>query len=355
MSYGSLKDGIDRSLEYLNRLDDSTLFRFGPDTFTASHIVKSMKAFEELIEQHPLADELAEAIETSFWVYASDANKRQNGVLFTGYYEPVLRGSLHPSARYPYPIYRKPDDWVRVNLGLFGSQYAGERIVGRNVDQNIVPYFSRQEIDSDRRLSQKGCEILWVSDRFELFSLHIQGSGRVLLEDGAELCVSYAGTNGRPYRSIGRLLIDEEKISADEISMQRLRSYVREHPEDAERVFNHNESYVFFRLVDEGPVGAIGVALTPGRSVATDSRLFPRGSLAFIRTEQPQVSEDGVIESWKTFGRFVVNQDTGGAIKGPGRADLFWGSGSYAEAAAGHMQHRGELYFLVLKEGAGSQ
>ena len=117
-----------------------------------------------------------------------------------------------------------------------------------------------------------------------------------------------------------------------------------------ERVFNHNESYVFFRLVDRGPMGAIEVPLTPGRSVATDLGLFPKAALAFIQTEKPFVDKDGTIYSWETFGRFALNQDTGGAIRGPGRADVFWGSGPYAEVTASHMNHPGMLYFIVLKQ-----
>jgi membrane-bound lytic murein transglycosylase A len=309
-----------------------------------------MEAFDELIRESLSTDQLREAIETSFWVYSSVGHDSQGKVLFTGYYEAVLQGSLQPSPDYPYPVYRKPDDWVSVDLGLFDPKYAGERIIGRYENQTIIPCFSREDIDSKGHLGQKGCELLWVSDRVELFFLHIQGSGRVLLDDGTALHVHYDCSNGRPYRSVGRLLIDEGSISEDEISMQRIRAYLKNHPEETERVFNHNESYVFFRLVDQGPIGAIEVRLTPGRSVATDQRLFPRAALAFIETDKPLVDQDGTIRSWKPFGRFVLNQDTGGAIRGPGRVDLFWGTGPYAETAAGHMNHQGTLYFLVLKQ-----
>jgi membrane-bound lytic murein transglycosylase A len=350
MSYASLKTAIDQSLDYLERLDASRLFRFGPDTFTASHLAKSMKAFCELIKQPLSADKVGKAIETSFWVYRSVGSDGGGKVLFTGYYEPDLQGSLYPSPDYPYPVYRKPEDWVRVNLGLFNPKYAGERVIGRCVNQTVIPYFSRDDIDSKGRLREKGCELLWVSDRIDLFFLHIQGSGRVLLEDGSVLHVNYDCANGRPYRSIGRLLIDEGSISREEMSMQRIRAYMNNHPGEIERVLNHNESYVFFRLVDHGPMGNIEVPLTPGRSVATDRHLFPKGALAFIQTEKAIVSEDLTIESWKTFGRFVLNHDTGGAIRGPGRVDLFWGNGPYAETAAGHMKHHGALYFLVLKQ-----
>ena len=355
MSHGSLETAINQSLDYLNRLDPSTSFRFGPDTFTASHLAKSINAFQELIKQNPSTDKLRKAIETSFWVYRSVGSDGRGKVLFTGYYEPALQGSMHPSPDYPYPVYRKPDDWVRIDLGLFNPNYAGQRIVGRYVNQSVVPCFSREEIDSKGSLRQKGSELLWVSDRVDLFFLHIQGSGRVLLEDGTVLHVNYDCNNGRPYRSIGRLLIDEGTISQEEMSMQRIRAYMKNHPQDIERVLNHNQSYVFFRLVDQGPMGAIEVPLTPGRSVATDLRLFPRAALAFIQSEKPSVGEDGTILSWETFGRFVLNQDTGGAIRGPGRLDLFWGCSQYAEMAAGHMQHDGTLYFLVLKEVEGKE
>jgi membrane-bound lytic murein transglycosylase A len=355
MSHGSLKTAINQSLDYLERLDASTPFRFGPDTFTASHLIASAKAFRRLFRQAPSTDKLRGAIENSFWVYSTVGTDGHGKVLFTGYYEPALHGSLLPSQDYPYPVYTKPDDLVSVNLGLFHPKYSGERIIGRSVNQTLIPYFSRDDIDTNGSLGQKGCELLWVSDRIDLFFLHIQGSGRVLLEDGTVLHVNYDCANGRPYRSIGRLLIDEGSISREEMSMQQIRSYLKNHPEEIERVFNYNESYVFFRLVDQGPVGNIEVPLTPGRSVATDHRLFPKGALAFIQSEKPLVDKDGTIRSWETFGRFVLNQDTGGAIRGPGRADLFWGSGPYAEIAAGHMKHQGTLYFLVLKQVEGTK
>jgi membrane-bound lytic murein transglycosylase A len=350
-SYASLEIAVDQSLMYLNRLDPATPFRFGPDTFTATHLASSLEAFRELIKRAPRAEELRKAIESSFWVYRSAGSDGRGRVLFTGYYEPVLRGSLNWSPDYPYAVYKRPEDWVSVNLGQFSSRYAGERIIGRCVNQALIPYFSREDIDSGGRLRHRGGELLWVSDQIDLFFLHIQGSGQVLLEGGTALHINYDCANGRPYRSIGKLLIDEGSIPPEEMSMQRIRAYLESHPEEIDRILNHNESYVFFRLVDHGPMGSIDVPLTPGRSVATDLRLFPRGAVAFIQSARPLVSEDGTIQSWKKFSRFVLNQDTGGAIRGPARADLFWGSGPYAQAAAGHMKHDGTLYFLVLKQG----
>jgi membrane-bound lytic murein transglycosylase A len=163
------------------------------------------------------------------------------------------------------------------------------------------------------------------------------------------LNVHYHGSNGRPYRSIGRLLIEEQKIPKEEMSMQKIRSYLQAHPQEMAAVLNHNPSYVFFKLESEGPLGYLNVLLTPGRSVALDRRLFPPAALAYIQTKKPVVNGAGQIDSWADCGRFVLNQDTGGAIRGPGRADLFWGNGPYAEIAAGHLAHIGKLYFLILK------
>jgi len=172
----------------------------------------------------------------------------------------------------------------------------------------------------------------------------------VRLSDGSCFQVSYAQSNGRAYRSIGKLLIDSGRATREELSMQGIKRYLRERPEEIREILNHNESYVFFRIVEEGPVGSIGVALTGGRSIATDPALFPRGALAFLKTRKPVIGPDGGIRSWVPFSRFVLNQDTGGAITGAGRADLFFGRGIEAEIAAGHLKEEGELYFLVLKD-----
>ena len=166
---------------------------------------------------------------------------------------------------------------------------------------------------------------------------------------GPAINVHYHASNGRPYRSIGKLLIDEGKIERERMSMQAIRSYLKENPSELEAVLNYNPSYVFFKVETDGPFGYLDVKLTPGRSIALDSKLFPPAALAFMETKLPLVGGDGHIDKWSACTRFVLNQDTGGAIRGPGRADLFWGDGPYAEIAAGFMQHHGSLYFIVLK------
>lgn len=179
--------------------------------------------------------------------------------------------------------------------------------------------------------------------------LQVQGSGKADIGEGNILSVLYDGANGRPYKSIGRYLIDSGALPRENMSMQAIREYLRQHPEKLFEVLNQNQSYVFFRL-DMGPsIGNISVPLTPGRSIATDSKLFPKGALGFISSQKPLI-ENGVIKEWAPFTRFVMNQDTGGAIKGPGRVDVFFGQGAEAELTAGNFQHEGELYFLLRKK-----
>jgi membrane-bound lytic murein transglycosylase A len=238
---------------------------------------------------------------------------------------------------------------ITIDLSLFHEKFKGERIIGRFTDQTVVPYYDRSEIEADNFLKDKAEVLAWAKDPVDVFFLQIQGSGKVQLENGEVFNVHYQTTNGRPYRSIGKLLIDQEKISVAEMSMQKIREYLRNHPDEIETVLNYNPSYVFFEIEPNGPLGNINVQLTPGRSIALDRRIFPPAALTFIETEKPFIDDTGQIQSWQRLSRFALNQDTGGAIKGPGRADLFWGNGSYAEIAAGHLKHTGKLYFLVLK------
>jgi membrane-bound lytic murein transglycosylase A len=275
-------------------------------------------------------------------------------VLYTGYFEPLYPGSLNPSPVYNIPVYGIPEDLVSVNLSLFSPEWAGQRIVGRLEGHQLLPYHTRAKIIQDNVLQTKAPIIAWLQDPVDLYFLQVQGSGSIKTPAGQKIRILYAAQNGHPSELVGRHLIRENKVPPEEMSMQRIRRYFREHPEDTERLLNQDPSFVFFRIGETGPLGNLGVEVTPGRSIATDRNLFPPGALAYITTQKPLVSGDRTIAQWTPLKRFVLNQDTGGAIKGPGRADLFWGSGAYAETAAGHLQHTGSLYFLILKEGAGS-
>ena len=344
-----LEHSILKSLEYLERVPADRTFQFGEDRFEAAHLIKSLQYFLDFIRMNPTNKDLKQFIRSNYIVYQSVGRDQKGEVLFTGYYEPHLSGRLDRDAEFRYPIYALPTDLMKIDLSLFSEKYKGQSIVGRYTDNTVVPYHDRREIDEESALVGKAHSLVWIKDPVDVFFLQIQGSGKVFLDTGEVINVHYHGTNGRPYRAIGRLLIEEQKISKEEMSMQRIRAYLNDHPEEMASIFNYNPSYVFFKLEPEGPLGNINVLLTPGRSLAVDRRIFPPAALAYIQTQKPIVDGAGQIDSWADCNRFVLNQDTGGAIRGPGRADLFWGNGPYAEIAAGHLAHPGKMYFLILK------
>ena len=344
-----LAEGISRSLEYFQRIPPDRNFKFGTDLFSADHIRQSLALFRDYILTEPSPEELQVFIHNNYRVYQSAGRDDFGEVLFTGYYEPHLRGSRYRSAEFGYPIYAKPEDLFTIDLSLFAERFAGEKIVARIEDNKVVPYYDRRQIDDDGILADRADILAFVADPIDVFFLHIQGSGKVYLDDGQVINVHYHTANGRPYRSIGKLLIDDKKISREEMSMQKIREYLQTHPDELEAVLYHNPSYIFFKIEEEGPLGNINVKLTPGRSLALDYRIFPRGVLVFAETQKPEVTGDGQIAAWGDYHRFMLNQDTGGAIRGAGRADIFWGNGPYAEIAAGHLKHTGSLYFLVLE------
>ena len=331
----SLQEAISFSVSYFKKIPASRAFSVGADTYTADHLRRSLETFSHFLETKPSSKACTDFIRENYRVYGVVSQETNEPVLFTGYYEPLLYGSLTRSDEYHVPVLMPLPDLIKQN-GKTGRMEKGR----------FVPYYTRAEIVQRTEIDPKSV-IVWAKDPKNLFFLQIQGSGRVCLEDGNTLFVRYAGTNGRAYRSIGRYLIDKGKIPKEEMSMQRLKQYLDEHPEEAEEILNHNPSYVFFNKASSGPYGALGVQLTPGRSVALDRKMYSLGTLAFAECVAPVETDGGL--AWTRFSRFVLPQDTGGAIKGYNRVDLFYGHGSYAEIAAGHTQHRGNLYILVLK------
>jgi membrane-bound lytic murein transglycosylase A len=349
MDSGSLTLAVRRNLEYLDRLPPEAVFHYGPHDFTCQQVRESQKTFLDLLSKGLDARQLSREIRKKFQVYRVTSQGGDRRVLFTGYYEPIYEGRLVPDESFRYPLYRPPEDLIRIDLSLFSEKFKGENIVARIEGKKILPYYSRYQIEVERVLNGKGLEIAWLKDPLDVTFLHIQGSARLRLPDGKDLLVHYRASNGRPYRSIGRYMIEKGFLAREEMSMQAIRKYLTENPGVLDEVLNYNPSYVFFRQVENGPVGSIDVLLTPGRSVALDSKIFPKGALGFISSQKPLVNEKGDITGWTQFSRFVLNQDSGGAIKGAGRADIFWGSGPYAELAAGHLKHDGDLYILIKK------
>lgn len=350
----SLRTAIRLSLVYLQKLPPDRVVGEQPRRLTAGEISNSLMDFEKLLDQWHCAECFARAVSERFEFLPSSADAQQTDVLFTGYYQPVIEGSLIPSQEFCYPLYGKPADLITAELVTITTTKTTERVVGRIDGEQFMPYYTRREIDEAGSLRGRGLEMAWVKDPIELFFLHIQGSGIIMLPDGQRLSVGYAGQNGWPYRSIGRLLIDSGKASREEMSMQWLRRYLTDNPRERDDVFAHNESYVFFRPTPQGPLGSLEVPLAEGRSIATDAQIFPKGALAFIQTQIPIIGGDGKLAGWRPITRFVLNQDTGGAIRGPQRADIYFGTGDGAGGLAGYMNRPGKMFFVTLKNAAAS-
>ncbi len=278
---------------------------------------------------------------------ASDRGAREG--LFTGYFEPLLNGARHRDARYRVPLYARPADLVTVDLGRFAPDLAGRRISGRVVDGTLAPYETRAEIDA-RGLAGRAPVLVWVDDPVDAFFLHVQGSGRVRLPDGKTIQLGYAASNGHPYVSIGRVLIERGALAREHVSLQSIRAWIAAHPDEAGALLAANPSYVFFReLSGEGPLGSQGAPLTPGRSLAVDRRFIPLGVPVFLDGTMPSPDEAG---AERPLRRLLIAQDTGGAIRGPLRGDVFWGFGDRAAAIAGRMKHKGRIYLLLPRAAA---
>ena len=348
----SLRAALVESLAWLSAQPADRVWVAGPRRITVAEQTRALQGLLGVMSEGPAPepDRLAAYIHDRFEPLEA-AGGPDGKMLVTGYYEPVIDASEQPTPDYAVPVFGLPGDLVEVPLEAFDPRFRGERLFGRLEGRRLVPYWRRAEIDAGR-LAGRGLELAWARDPVDLFFMEVQGSGTLRFPDGRERRVGYAGANGRPYRAIGRLLIDEGHVPREAMSMQAIREWLRTHPDQRERVLQHNESYVFFRPLPGPPEGSLGRPLTPGRSVATDARLFPPGALAFIETERPERAADGSIR-WVRLARFVLNQDTGGAIRGAGRVDFFWGRGEAAAFAAGLMRQPGRLYFLVPRAAPG--
>ena len=263
--------------------------------------------------------------------------------LFTGYYEPELRGAWRSNATYRFPIYGRPKDLVSIDLGVFRDEWKGRHLAGRISRNKLTPYPTRAEIDGGA-LKGKQLELMWVDSALEAFFLHIQGSGRVVFSDGSVVQIGYAGRNGRRYTPIGRELVAMNVLKPDQVSLQTIQAWLAAKPLAGRDLMEKNQAYIFFRIVEgDGPIGAQGVPLTPGRSLAVDRKHIPLGIPIWLVTTEPGKAK-------KPLRRLVIAQDTGSAIKGPVRGDLFVGYGSQAGAVAGRMKQRGGYYLLLPKK-----
>lgn len=380
---GGLREALRANIMALKvRSNSQSMMRFGSREIPTSVYIK---ALESLLDQLPESEEKSSLVvggispfqnwkaflKENFELYEIYGRKNWGEVFITSYYVPVIPGSRRKTSKFSQPLYRVPKDMVKVEIGEFSKihrklaelynevmeQKSPTPILrGRLVKQKggsasyrVRPYFDRREIDELKKLKGRRLEIVWV-DPVEAFFLQIQGSGIVELPGGQRLRVGYASQNGHPYVAIGKFLFD--RIPREKMSLQTIEAELRKMSnKEMQSLLNKNPSYVFFRKLKGEAVGYLGAEVVAGRTIATDTKFFPKGALAYLEFEKPVF--DGIASTepseWKKSSRFVLDQDTGGAIRGPGRLDLFWGQGAEARQVAGVMKNLGNLKYLVPK------
>ena len=286
----------------------------------------------------PDNEEVRRFFETYFLPHLVISDSSTAGT-FTGYFVPQLRGSRTQTDTYNTPLYKRPNDLIMIeDLGIFREPLRGKRIAGKLVDGNLHPYLTRSEIE-DGGLADKNLELVWVDDPVDAFFMAIQGSGYIEFEDGTQTLLGYAGTNGHDYTAIGKSLVINGAILPDKVSMQSIKAWLRNNPDDAPQIMNQNRSYVFFKeIIASAPIGTQGVPLTPQRSLAIDPAFIDLGTPVWL-----DVAHSTPLR------RLVIAQDTGGAIKGPIRGDFYWGIGQQAGESAGTMHAAGNYYVLLPK------
>jgi membrane-bound lytic murein transglycosylase A len=291
--------------------------------------------------------------ERHFNAYRALAPDGSASGIVTGYYEPLLDGSRVRTTQHRYPLFAPPDDLLTVDLSELYPELKDKRVRGRVDGKRVVPYWARADIENGNA-SLEGKALVFVDDAVDAFFLQIQGSGRVRLAEGGIMRLGYADQNGQPFRSVARILIERGALAPGQASMQGIKAWAREHPDELPALLDENPSYVFFRELTpdpnaavDGPIGTLGVPLAAGRAIAVDPRSIPLGTPVFLSTTWP-LSE-------QPLNRLVLAQDTGGAIRGPLRADFFWGFGEDAAREAGRMKQQGRMWVLWPKGAAPPQ
>lgn len=325
---------VDHSLRYLKTPKAAQDYKqYAASGITRDRVQRSLIRFRQLLTKTRSATELSAAIQREFVLYQAAGKDHQGAVAFTGYFEPVHAASRVPTSVFRYPIFRLP----------------------RNFSQWSTPHPTRVQLEGRDGLQYansqlKGLELVWLRDRLEAYLIQVQGSARLQLIQGGTMTVGYAGATNYPYTSIGRELVEAGKIKQDELTLPVLIDYFRQNPVDLDLYLPRNQRFVFFKETQgSAATGSIGVPVTPERSIATDKSLFPAGALALIQTQIPYRQPDGQFKQ-RQASRFVLDQDTGSAIKGPGRVDIFMGTGQLAGDRAGLINSTGQLYYLLLKK-----
>ena len=341
MDWKSLERVIQNQLAVMEAQDGLEPVTLEGLNLTKGDLKNTLAAFQKLLRQNLEPDEFNRRVRAEFKLYKAGQG-RDKKFLFTGYYTPVIPASPVQTEEYAYPIYRLPDDSPELNLiSLYPS--GGPQNTSRPTWKN----YTRKQIDHHQALKNQHLEIAWLKDDLERFFLHIQGSAMLRFPDGKLQSVGYAGANKYAYRGIGKLMVQDGLLGKGQQSMQGIKKYLRSHPEEIPKYLYQNKRYIFFSYNDAGPRGSGGGTLVGGRSLATDKSIYPAGGLALIFVRKPVLGKDNKIIAWKRTFRFVVDQDTGSDIKGPGRADLFFGIGHRPGIMAGGFKEWGEVYYLI--------
>lgn len=343
-----LREALVRGIAYLRKKPAGAAWPYGPDTVPASRVLATLERVDAELARRGLGPGFFTWLRGACEVYQTTRE-----VTFTGYHLASLRASRQRGGKYRYPLYRRPDDHLRIELSRFDffDQATGvpKVIPARVRGRKVVPYYSRAEIDFQGVLAGKGAEILWADSLLDVHSLHVQGSGVVQLDTGDEVLVGFADSNGRRFRGIGGYLLGAGRIPPNRSSPSAVNAFLEAHPEQVEEVLSANARYIFFRELKGGPLGALGVELTAHRAIATDLDVFPPGALVLIESQRPEFDDAGKVRAWHRFQRLVLNFDTGAAIRGPARADLYCGYGPDNQRIAEATKKPGSMRFLLLK------
>lgn len=329
----ALLNAINHSLRYLQQDSAQKDYQDYPiDDITRDRVYRSLIRFRQLVKSSSSPEELAEAVKKEFAFYRSVGKDEQGTVHFTAYFEPVYQASRTRQGQYQYPIYQLPP----------------------NFEEWSSPHPTRQELEGidgkGKNSPLAGYEIAWLRDRLEAYLIHVQGSAQLELRNGERMTVNFAGKTDQPYTSIGKELVEDGKLTRENLSLPRLIHYFENHPDQLKNYLPRNQSFVFFEQTDgQPPEGNLGIPVTADRAIATDQSQMPPGALALIRTQFPKINNNQEVET-PLVSRYMLNQDTGSAIKGPGRVDMFLGTGETAARRAGIVDWTGELYYLLLKE-----
>jgi len=335
-----LLEAVNESLAYMAK--PSSRGHFPMQGISHERARRSLEVFKSDLTGSSSPEDFADRISRHFDVYRSVGCDGRGTVLYTGYCEPIINASLERTERFRYPLYRLPHDLIKDADGT---------TLGRKTAAGVpLPYYTRKEIDGDGALTGRGFELAWLENRLDAHIVHVQGSASLRLPDGSMLKVGYAGNNGKPYSSPGLALVMDGRLKQEEVSLDRIRSFFAEHPDDLDHYLFKNDRYVFFTESEGGPFGSIGSKVTAYRTIATDKSVFPRASVTFLDTALPVRDGRGGARTVPYKG-FALDQDTGGAIRSAGRVDIFLGTGSVAEFLAGRTRTEGKLYYLFARAG----